>query len=110
MHSSSNSLPDSIIYAQAVVNMDIFWLTQIKNCGFDKNTNLQDFISLIKDVTYSKFTLDTRRVALFDAKQQDIQDPADFLETLTNLIGSTNWTKISTEQATCYFFEANKSA
>ena len=61
---TSSSLPDGIIYSQAMVNMDKYWLKQIGDRGFDKNTNLQDFISLIKDVTLSKFTLDTRRAAL----------------------------------------------
>ena len=101
---SSNSLPDGSINAQAAVTMDVFWLTEIKNRGFNKDTNLNDFICLIKDVTLSKFSLDTRRATLFDAKHQDTEDPADFLETLTNLIGSTDWTKISPETATCYFF------
>ena len=57
---SSNSVPDGIIYAQAAVTMDIFWLTEIKKCDFEKDTNLKDFICLIKDVTLSKFSLDTR--------------------------------------------------
>ena len=46
---TSNSLPDGIIYSQAAVNMDKYWLTQIENCGFDKDTNLHNFICLIKD-------------------------------------------------------------
>ena len=52
----------------------------------------------------SKFSLETRQAALFDAKQQDIEDPADFLETLTNMVSSADWTNISPEQATCYIF------
>ena len=48
---SSNSLPNVTIYAQAAVTMDIFWLTEIKNRGFSKDTNLKYFICLIKDVT-----------------------------------------------------------
>ena len=101
---TSNSLPDGIIYSQAQVNMDKYWLKQIEDRGFDKNTSLQDFICLIKDVILSKLSLETRQSALFDTKQQDIEDPADFLETLTNIISSTDWTQISPETATCYFF------
>ena len=48
--------------------------------------------------------METRQAALFDAKQQDIGDPADFLETLTNMVSSADWTNISPEQATCYIF------
>ena len=68
---SSNSVPDGIIYAQAAVTMDIFWLTEMKNRSFDKDTNLNDFICLIKDVTLSKISLDTRRATMFDYKKQD---------------------------------------
>ena len=101
---TSNSLPDGIVYSQATVNMDKFWLKQIEDRDFGNNTSLQDFIFLIKDVILSKFSLETRQAALFDAKQQDIEDPADFLETLTNMISSADWTNISPEQATCYIF------
>ena len=101
---SSNSIPKGIIYSQALVNMDKYWLKQIEDPGFDKNTSLQDLIYLIKDVILSKLSLETRQAALFDAKQQDIEDPADFLETLTNMISSADWTRISPEQATCYIF------
>ena len=87
---TSNSIPEGIIYSQALVNMDKYWLKQIGDRGFDKNTNLQEFIYLIKDVILSKFSLETRQAALFDAKQQDIEDPADFLETLTNMISSAD--------------------
>ena len=52
---SSNSVPDGIIYAQAAVTMDIFWLTEIKNRGFNKDTNLNDFICLINDVSLSRY-------------------------------------------------------
>ena len=58
---------------------------------------------LIKDVTLSKFPKGERRAALFDAKQTT-EDPLDFLDTLTKLTGSTDWTKLTPETAVCYFF------
>ena len=67
--------------------MDRFWLTEIKNRGFNTDTNMKDFIMMIK------FQLGERRAALFDAKQTT-EDPLDFLDTLTKLIGSTDWTKL----------------
>ena len=36
---TSNSLPDGIIYSQAAVNIDKFWLKQIEDRGFDKLIN-----------------------------------------------------------------------
>ena len=101
---SSNSIPKGIIYSQALVNMDKYWLKQIEDRGFDKNTSLQDFIGFIKDVILSKFSLKTRQAALFDAKQGNIEHSADFLETLTNMVSSAIWTNISAEQANCYIF------
>ena len=61
---SSHSVPEGIIYAQAGVNMDIFWITEIKNRGFSTDTDLRDFILLMKDVTLSKFPLSERRATL----------------------------------------------
>ena len=84
--------------------MDEYWLKQIKDRGFDKNTSLQDFIGFIKDVILSKFSLKTRQAALFYAKQGNIEHSADFLETLTNMVNSANWKNISPEEATCYIF------
>ena len=84
--------------------MDKYWLKQIEDCGFDKNTSLQDFIGFIKDVILSKLSLKTRQAALFDAKQGNIEHSADFLETLTNMVNSANWKNISPEEATCYTF------
>ena len=100
----SNSIPKGIIYSQALVNMDKYWLQQIEDRGFYKDTSLQDFIYLIKDVILLKFSLETRQAALFDTKQGYIEHPADFLETLTNMVSSADWTNISPEQATCYIF------
>ena len=84
--------------------MDKYWIKQIENRGFDKNTSLQDFIGFIKDVILSKFSLKTRQATLFDAKQGNIEHSADFLETLTNMVNSANWKNISLEEATCYIF------
>jgi len=82
--------------------MDKYWLKQIKDRGLDKDTRLQNFIYLIKDGILSKFSLETRQAALFDAKERYIEHPAEFLETLANMVSSANWTNISPEQATCY--------
>ena len=65
---SSTSAPEGIIYAQAEVNLDSFWLTEINNRGFNRDTNMRDFIMLLKDVASSKFPLSERRATLFDAK------------------------------------------
>ena len=92
---TSSSLPDGTIYSQAIENMDKYWLKQIGDRGFDKNTNLQEFIYLIKDVILSTFSLETRKAALFDAKQRNIEGPADFLETITNMCSSAERTKKS---------------
>ena len=69
--------------------MDRFWLTEIKNRRFNTDTKMGDFIMRIKYVASSKFPLGERRAALFDAKQTT-EDPFDYLDTLTQLIGSTD--------------------
>ena len=74
----------SVIYSQALVNMDEYWIKQIKDRGFDKNTSLQDFIGFIKDVILSKFSLKTRQAAMFDAKQGNIEHSAGRLPGDTN--------------------------
>jgi len=48
--SGSQVPPERIIFAQACVNIDKFWLNKIKNWGFSKETNLEDFVILIEDV------------------------------------------------------------
>ena len=38
--------PEGIIFTQACVNIDEFWLNEVKSQGFSKETNQEDFIKL----------------------------------------------------------------
>ena len=101
---SSTLIPEGIIYAQACVNIDKFWLNEIQNWGFSKETNLEDFVMLIKDVESFKFPLNERRAELFDATQTT-DDPLDYLNELTQLIRSADWANLTPETAICNFFK-----
>ena len=48
--SGSQVPPEGIIFAQACINIDKFWLNEMKNWGFSKETNLEDFVMLIEDL------------------------------------------------------------
>ena len=58
---------------------------------------------LLKDVASFKFPLSERRAILFDAKQTT-DDPIEYLNTLTQLIGSADWANLTPEAAICHFF------
>jgi len=61
--------PEGVIFAQACVNIDEFWLKEIKSRGFSKETNLKDFIMLIENVALFKYPINERRMELFEATQ-----------------------------------------
>ena len=45
------------LYSQVCVNIDPYWLTEIRERGFTKDTNLEEFIKLIDLVLMFKFPL-----------------------------------------------------
>ena len=94
--------PEGVIFAQACANINEFWLNVVKSRGFSKETNLEDFIKLIEDVSTFKYPLNTRRMNLFEATQTT-DDPLDYIRDLTNLIRSADWTTFSSEKAICQF-------
>ena len=53
---------------------------------------------LIKDVASFKFPLNERRAELFDATQTT-DDPLQYLNKLTQLIGSADWANLTPETA-----------
>ena len=74
--------PEGVIFSQACINIDEFWLDEVKSWGFSKETNLEDFIVLIEDVAIFKYPIITRRMELFEATQTT-DDPFDYIRDLT---------------------------
>ena len=58
---------------------------------------------LIKDVASFKFPLSEWRAILFDATPTT-DDPLEYLNILTQLIGSADWANLTPEAAICHFF------
>ena len=83
----NQTIPEGIIFTQACVNIDEFWLNEVKSRGFSKETNLEDFIKLIEEASLFIFPLYMRRKNLFEATQTT-DDPLDYIRDLTNLIRS----------------------
>ena len=96
-------IPAGVVFTQACVNIDEFWLNEVKNRGFTKETNLEDFIKLIEEASVFRYPLNTRRMDLFEATQTT-DDPLDYIRDLTNLIRSADWATLSKEKTICQFF------
>ena len=56
MRSGSNQIiPEGVLFTQASVNIDEFWLDEVVNRGFNKETSLEDFIKTIEKASFFKF-------------------------------------------------------
>ena len=63
MRSGPNqTIPTGALYSQVCVNIDNYWLTEIRERGFTKDTNLEEFIKLIDLVLIFKFPIHMRRM------------------------------------------------
>ena len=61
MRSGPNQIiPEGAIYSQVCVNIDNYWLTEIRERGFTKDTSLEDFIKFIDEASLFKFPLHMR--------------------------------------------------
>ena len=77
------AVPAGALYSQVCVNIDNYWLTEIRERGFTKDTSLEDFIKLIDEASMFKFPLHMRRMKLLEATQTG--DPLDFVRDFINL-------------------------
>ena len=56
MRSSQNqTIPPGALYSQVIVNIDPFWLIEVRERGFNKETTLEDFLKIIDEVSMFKF-------------------------------------------------------
>ena len=60
--------------------MGQFWLTEVKERKFTKETTLEEFIKIIEEVNILKFPVHHRRMTLLEAKQ--VGEPFDFVREL----------------------------
>ena len=66
MRSSPNqTIPSGALWAQVNVNVDQFWLTEIKERKFTKENTLEEFLKIIEEINFLKFPVHHRRVTLF---------------------------------------------
>ena len=56
MRSSQNqTIPPGALWSHVIVNIDPFWLTEVKERGFKRETTLEEFIKIIDEVSMFKF-------------------------------------------------------
>ena len=85
MRSSQNqTIPPGALYSQVCVNIDPFWLTEVRERGFNKDTTLEDFLKLFEEVSMFKFPIHTRRMTLLEAAQ--VEEPLDYVRGRLNSI------------------------
>ena len=80
------------------VNIDPFWLTEVRERGFNKDTTLEGFLKLIDEVSMFKFPIHMRRMSLLEADQ--VGEPLDYVRDLIELTHSAEWN----ESAICHLF------
>ena len=89
-------------WAQVNVNVDQYWLTEIKERKFTKENTLEEFLKIIEVINILKFPVHHRRVTLLEAKQTG--DPLEFVRELIELARSAEWGTFSEESAICHLF------
>ena len=63
MRSSPNvTIPEGTQRAQVNVNVDQYWLTEIKERKFTKENTLEEFLKIIEEINILKFPVHHRRV------------------------------------------------
>ena len=56
MRSSQNqTIRPGALWSQVIVNIDPFWLTEVKGKGFKRETTLEEFLKIIDEVSMFKF-------------------------------------------------------
>ena len=61
----ADQLPEGTIFDLAKTNVDNFWMTMLTGWGFEKRTQLHEFIALIEAISKNKFSICDRRSELF---------------------------------------------
>ena len=65
MRSSPNLIiPEGALWAQVNVNVDQYWLTEIKERKFTKENTLDEFLRILEEINTLKFPVHYRRVTL----------------------------------------------
>ena len=106
MRSSPNlTIPEGGLWAQVNVNVDQYWLTEIKERKFTKENTLEEFLKIIEEINTLKFPVHHRRVTMLEAKQKG--DPLEFVRELIELARSAEWGTFSEESAICHLFLNN---
>ena len=88
--SISKIIPAEALWGQVLVNMDVYWFTELKDQGFSRETNLGTFLQQIEMVALIKFPLHQRRINIFVAKPNG--DSLTFLRELAEHIRVADWT------------------
>ena len=102
-HFSPNlTIPEGALWAQVNVNVDQYWLTEIKERKFTKENTLEEFLKIIEEINILKFPVHHRRVTLLEPKQTG--DPLEFVRELIELARSAEWSTFSEESAMCHLF------
>ena len=56
----NQTIPPGALWVQVIVNVDQFWLTEVKERKFTKETELEEFLQIIEEVNTVKFPLHLR--------------------------------------------------
>ena len=98
----NQTIPSGALWAQVNVNVDQFWLTEIKERKFTKENTLEEFLKIIEEVNILKFPVNHRRITLLEAKQMG--EPLDFVRELIEFTRLAEWNTFSEECAICHLF------
>merc|ERR1712055_1008771 len=66
-----------LIFEVANNNVDSFWLKMFEGWEFNEKTNLQEFTFMVKTISKNRFSINNRRVELFNIKQDKKEDPLE---------------------------------
>ena len=93
--SPNQTIPPGALWAQVIINVDQFWLTEVKERKFIKETTLEEFLKIIEEVNMLKFPVHHRRMTLLEAKQ--VGEPLDFVRELIEFTRLAKWKTFSEE-------------
>ena len=77
-------------------------MTMLTGWGFEKRTQLHEFIALIESISKNKFSICDRRSELFGLKQTN-EDPVVFLSKVNDMVKNADWDNITQIDATLLF-------
>ena len=103
MTSSPNgNIPAGQLWAHVGVNVDLHWLTLIKENHFTRTSTLAEFQQVLEVINVVKFPVNQRRVILLEARQKG--EPLEFLRELIELARAAEWSSFGEESAICHLF------